>query len=342
MLALTSVLRWVVFAAVALALLAALTRRRARTGPLLTAVVALAALDLLVMGWGYNPAIPKAQADPPAPPAVTVMRRLTADGQRVVGVNALIPNTASRWGLEDARGHELPVVQRANLLWYAMGGGTGEGTTAVNPQDPRTPKLLDVFGVRAILFDRSALRGSTLALSPPLSKDPIAYAGRGGVVVEHRTGLPRAFVAYRWRPSASFNEALFVTAARSSRDARDDPAIETADAPPAGPRLPATPARVVSRGDTEVTLDVRARAAGRLVLLDTFYPGWRAEVDGRRVPISAANAAFRSIPVGPGRHKVRFYYHPTSVVAGGVISLAALAFLAGCLLLGLLRARRTG
>ncbi len=341
-LALASVLRWLVLGAIALTLLAAVARRRARAVPLLVAIVALAALDLVSMGWGYNPAIPKAQADPPTPPAVRVMRRLTSGGGRVIGVDSLIPNTASRWGLEDARGHELPVVERTTRLWYALGGGIGDATRAVSPRDKRTPKLLDVFGVRAVLFNPSAFRGAQPILSPPLGADPIAYRGPGGVVVEHRTGLPRAFVAYRWRRTRNLDESLFFMAASTSRQARDEPILETGDAPPGGPAPPATPASVISRSDTEVTLDVRARAAGRLVLLDTFYPGWRAEVDGRRTPITAANAAFQSIPVGPGRHKVRFYYHPTSVVVGGAISLAALAFLAGGLLLGLLRARRTG
>jgi hypothetical protein len=37
-----------------------------------------------------------------------------------------------------------------------------------------------------------------------------------------------------------------------------------------------------------VLLDVQAKAAGHVVLLDTFYPGWHAEVDGRERPIRAA------------------------------------------------------
>jgi uncharacterized membrane protein YfhO len=88
-----------------------------------------------------------------------------------------------------------------------------------------------------------------------------------------------------------------------------------------------------------VTLDGRARAPGRLVLLDTLYPGWRREVDGRSTPIRPVDGAFRAFAVGPGRHEVRFTYRPASVV-GGAISLTALAVVAACLLLGRWRARR--
>ena len=83
---------------------------------------------------------------------------------------------------------------------------------------------------------------------------------------------------------------------------------------------------------------MQARARGQLVLLDTFYPGWRAEVDGREVPIRPANVAFRAVEVEAGSHEVRFSYRPASVIAGGAITLAALALTALGLLFG--RARR--
>ena len=97
--------------------------------------------------------------------------------------------------------------------------------------------------------------------------------------------------------------------------------------PPAAAPGAATPARIVARTDTEVRLDVRAKAAGQLVLLDTFYPGWHAEVDGRAQPIRAADLAFRAVAVAPGRHPLRFFYRPTSVIAGGALSLVALLLL---------------
>jgi uncharacterized membrane protein YfhO len=94
---------------------------------------------------------------------------------------------------------------------------------------------------------------------------------------------------------------------------------------------------VTARSDTEVTLEVVARGRGRLVLLDTFYPGWEAEVDGRPVTIDAANAAFRAVPVDAGRQTVRFSYRPLSVTAGAVMSVLALLLVLGA---GLILGRR--
>ena len=116
----------------------------------------------------------------------------------------------------------------------------------------------------------------------------------------------------------------------TTAEARLAPVIETGDAPPAGTPPPATPARVTARSDTGVTVSVDARRPGRLVLLDTFYPGWEARVDGRPVPIEAANAAFRAVAVPAGRHEVRFDYRPGSVRTGVIVSALALAILAAC------------
>jgi hypothetical protein len=243
----------------------------------------------------------------------------------VVGIDGLEPNTASRWALADARGHEQPSVRRTLALWYGLGGGALTSTEAVDPAEPLTPRLLDLFGVRAVLLGPATR-------APALRADAVAYPGPDGVVLDHRTALPEAYVAYGWRPSRSLAGSVLGVALGDTALARNAPVIETTQRPPGGSPPPATPARITARSDTSVTVDVRALRPGRLVLLDTFYPGWEATVDGRPVPIEAANAAFRAVAVAAGRHEVRFAYRPASVRTGAIISVLALAALLGCLL----------
>ena len=334
--ALASVVRWCVLAAATVGLAVALVRRPRRAGALAAAAVALAAFDLLAMGWGYNPAIPKEQADPPSPPAVEAMQRLTEGGGRVVSVDGLIPNTATRWGLHDARGHEQPVIERTTRLWLQL-GTTGDGTVAVAPDSGETKRLLDAFGVRAALLDPSRLTAAGDISARGFTGDRVAYAGPGGVVVQRRLAPAAGICGLQL---AHERQSRRVPAAHGAEQRRADER-RTCDRNHGcrpGSRVPATPARVVSRSDTEVTVEVRARARGQLVLLDSFYPGWRAEVDGRETPIRPANAAFRAVAVNAGRHEVRFSYRPASVIAGGAISVAAIALMAVALLLG--RGRR--
>jgi hypothetical protein len=336
-LALASVIRWLLFAAVAIALVAlpALWRRR---GPALAvAALALVALDLIAMGWGYNPAIARSQAEPPRPPGIAAAQLVAgASGGRVTGLGALEPNTASRWGLRDARGHEDPVTERPQKLWNALAGGITGALFGGEPQGPGTSKPLDVFGVRAVVLGPP---GSDLErrLTAALPGDRAVYSGPGATVLDNPGALPPAFVAYRWRTSSGLDQSLRLMSAGSSAQARQDPVIETAARPPAGPvsaERGSTPARVVSRSDTQVTVSALASAPGRLVLLDTYYPGWKATVDGKDVHIDAADAAFRAVPVTAGRHTVRFSYEPGSVLVGGIVSLVALLAIVLCIALG--------
>jgi hypothetical protein len=64
--------------------------------------------------------------------------------------------------------------------------------------------------------------------------------------------------------------------------------------------------------------------SGRFILIEQFYPGWRASIDGHPVPIERWNGAFQSVAVPPGSHAVRFQYRPASVVHGAAISSVSL------------------
>jgi len=58
-----------------------------------------------------------------------------------------------------------------------------------------------------------------------------------------------------------------------------------------------------------------------VVLSDTDYPGWRAYVDDRAVPIYRVNMAFRAVQVDDGAHQVVFAYGPNWLLPGVLITL---------------------
>jgi hypothetical protein len=53
-------------------------------------------------------------------------------------------------------------------------------------------------------------------------------------------------------------------------------------------------------------------SGGLLVLHDTYYPGWLAEVDGRPASILRAFVLFRGVEVPPGTHRITFRFAPFS------------------------------
>jgi hypothetical protein len=74
-----------------------------------------------------------------------------------------------------------------------------------------------------------------------------------------------------------------------------------------------------------VEIQASLSSAGYLVLLDSFYPGWVATIDGQPGPVYRANYIGRAVFVPAGDHLVRFEYRPGSFRVGlGLALLAAL------------------
>ncbi len=80
-------------------------------------------------------------------------------------------------------------------------------------------------------------------------------------------------------------------------------------------------------GSNDAELRVRAPRPAILVFSDSYYPGWRADVDGRATPIYRANLTQRAVVVPAGEHRVRFRFRPTTVVVGAAVSVASLLLL---------------
>ncbi|MBI3192692.1 MAG: YfhO family protein, partial [Pedosphaera parvula] len=88
-----------------------------------------------------------------------------------------------------------------------------------------------------------------------------------------------------------------------------------------------TAARILSQRVTahRVTAEIEAKEPSLMVIAQSWYPCWRAYVDGKPVPLWQANYAFQALEVPSGKHAVKLVYRDTAFVVGGVISLLTLA-----------------
>ena len=87
--------------------------------------------------------------------------------------------------------------------------------------------------------------------------------------------------------------------------------------------------RVVSRQPERFVIEADLACPGLVVAGDSYYPGWRAWVDGERRPIQELDAV-RAVRAGAGRHVIEFRYRPASVYWGfglTVLGFALVAFL---------------
>jgi hypothetical protein len=152
-------------------------------------------------------------------------------------------------------------------------------------------------------------------------------------VYELTSVRPRAVVA-----SSEFVEPDLVVHAFAMMSDQFDPSTEvllTAAPPePAGAVGVGVPAQaaILEEGTNHIVLRAGApEGGGYLVLMDSYDPGWTAEVDGQDATVLKANGLFRAVRLASGEHVVRFEYRPVSLYVGAAVSLAtALGLLLAC------------
>ena len=65
---------------------------------------------------------------------------------------------------------------------------------------------------------------------------------------------------------------------------------------------------------------------------DSYYPGWKATLDGKQIPVFMAGGLVKAVVIGsPGAHTLRFYYSPASFKIGGMATLTTIIILLAAL-----------
>ena len=87
------------------------------------------------------------------------------------------------------------------------------------------------------------------------------------------------------------------------------------------------PAPVPSYRNREVVVEINNPVPGFLVLSDTYFPGWEAELDGQPTRILRANYLVRAVALEPGEHRIVFTYRPWPWRIGRDVSLVSLGLI---------------
>ena len=323
----TAVALWLV-GAVSLVGITAAHRRGPRTAAG-CALVGLAALDLLLFGRGYHPLIAPQQVFPVVPE----IRFVQQDPGlfRVLGLReALTPNAAMVYGLQDVRGYDgLGVARYDDLLDVAL-----RDQGFVHHADAIHSPLINLLNVKYVF--------GTPEVRPPDGWFEQVTPGEGGVYLNTRV-FPRAFLVdgYVVREGNAARRTLRDGLVDFHRVALLEQEPESGERPAAAPSdQEVGDARVSLYRDHRVVIRTAATGPRLLVLTDVYYPGWRVSIDGRPARLYRANFAFRAVAVPAGNHTVTFAYRPVSVLAGAAVSAAALLILFGAVVRDYRRAGR--
>jgi len=290
--------------------------RRLAAGVVLGWVV----VDLLLFATGFNPEIPRDRYYP-STPAIDWLKQ-HAGPARILGQRTiLVPNTAEVFALRDARGCDFTTVRRYEEL---IDGAAGNFQFYLEANS--LPGALPLTGVKYLLARNSA------SLDPALFEEVYSNEVK---IYRYRPACERALVVpdYRVEP----DPAVVLPAVRSNTfDPRRWLWLEE-HVPPASaaPRTPLPVAgtnssvRITADQADRVELAASLAQPGFLLLLDTYFPGWTATVNGRPAKIYRADYNFRAVQLPAGQALVCFTYRPATFRYGLILAALSLLTLGG-------------
>jgi Bacterial membrane protein YfhO len=301
--------RWKVFAELALLAAAAiLFALRIPTRAAILGVVMLLLVQRTLSEGGVHRSYPARAAYPP----LEILRPLehARPPFRVVGHGwSLVPATGALYGLEDARGYEAMTfapLMETYQLWSV------HQPVFFNRVDDLSKPFLSLINVRYAFGDAAtpvppgwrvlARKGEAVLLENPQALE------RAFVPRIVNIGLARSLIIELMKDVTDFRERAWITAAEVTPYERAN-----------------GPGRVTIRNAKHgYELDADMEGDGWIVVTNSAWKGWRAYLDGRRVRMQRANAAFLAIYTPKGRHSIRLVYWPDAFVRGRAVSLAAL------------------
>ncbi|MCX6622881.1 MAG: hypothetical protein NTY38_17815 [Acidobacteria bacterium] len=209
-----------------------------------------------------------------------------------------------------------------------LGGFSAAVTRNMVAEERHTKRTRDLFAINFSIA-RDFTQGA----------QEVAWPGESGLkVLRNGDAFPRAWVARKVRMFAS-REELIPKIQDASINLRET-VLMTGKAPALEQCAPGMD-QVIYGGATAngVSLTATLGCRGIVVLADTWYPGWRAKVDGRTTPVFETYGALRGVVVGGGTHRIEFRYLPATAIAGGVMTLSGILGAIGLALLAGRKAR---
>ena len=238
--------------------------------------------------------------------------------------NVVTPNTFSIFGVQDVRGYaSLFSGKYARFIrsWQQERRNGPELTLQDLHHMCRTHGMLDLMGVRYLVFppkSKQVRRCEALGLELVQRSDE-------GLIYRNPTALARAFLVHR---AESFpNDDALIDRMTSPGFAVSSTALLGEPAPPLAPSTGSEQVTIRHYQPMAVQIDVTASASAMLVLSDTYYPGWEAEIDGQPTKLYVVNTVLRGVAVPAGSHQVEFIYRPRAVIYGALISAMTLVAL---------------
>lgn len=302
---------------------------------LLVVIICLVAVaELFRYGWKYTP-FSAAELVFPNTPVLTFFsgeeKPFRVSPGNVIPMNMWVP-----YNLESISGYDA-----AYPLWWARLHSVIDSNNPDNlavsryaPFEQYESPWFDLLNNKYLLvFNpiKPSDDASTYALFNKTEKNQKfeqVFQDKSVIIYENKNFLPRAFFVSDWEV-LPYQESLSRLLDSDFPFAQKIIIPEPVDLEPSPNKNSNSVVSYQAYSATNSVIDLKAETDGLLFVSDTWYPGWKAYLDGVETSIIRANYAFRAIPVTEGAHTVEFFYKPFSLTMGKVTSTVTAFFLIG-------------
>jgi len=294
---------------------------RARASALLCALILF---DLIAVGSHSMFNAGSGDGDPPHAEVAWLKARLGA--QPVYRIDTSDVGYAwqtklPRWQLPSANGMN-PLLLKDVVMYRKLFSRVDDRQFVL--ESPQSP-LLDLAGIRYVVTSSVSLPGMERV-----------HAGDRNIFANRRA-FPRYFLVGAVTGARGIEEAaakIHYGAVDPSRIVvvpDSDVSLFGALGQPAASGELGT-VELLSWSPNEIRVRTVASRPAALVITDTYWPDWKASVDGKAQPLVRADGLFRAVPVPAGSHEIQMKIAPSLLYAGAALSLGGLLLTACCLL----------
>jgi len=287
---------------------------------LLYAFVAITAFDMYRYAAKWMPFDPPSYIYPQEQVISFITERTSESHERIFG--NIGNEVGSAFGIQLIEGYDAVYNRRyGEFISYTNGNGiTGvsRSVVSVGKQGKYSEEMLQFLGVQYLLHRLSDGRNSW---AYPFWEHPQyvrIYQDLQYEVYQNTAVYPRVFMAssYVVRHGTDILDTMFA----EGFDRRTTVVLE--EQPDHEPGGGSGEVRLVRYLPGRVDFRTDSAADKLLFLSDVYDEGWRAYIDGKRVPLHRADYAFRAVSVPAGSHAVVMRYMPDSFLYG----IAAMVF----------------
>jgi hypothetical protein len=251
----------------------------------------------------------------------------------------LASNLGTPSRLQSIQGYNAVHIARYDEYIEALNGRSqGYHDTDVVPEGLDS-RLLDLLNVRYMIVPAVAQPEQSV-LRELKDTYPTVYSNDRVDVLENRDALPRAWIVHSAKRVAQTETLKLLNSGEV--DPRLTALLE--DSPPNLSRpddASADLALVKTYEADRISLRASTGAPGLLMLSESYYPAWKAYVDGRPVPLYVADHVLRAVPVPAGEHTVELRYESWSLRVGLAVSLISYLVLIALAVAGTRRRRKS-